>query len=359
MAQHTDPQTSIAEKTPTLSNANAIALVRKHYGLDVSVQPLVSERDQNFEMRSSDGQRYVLKIASSAEVRDVTFFQIGALLHIAKFAEKYNSPVNAPEVVLTRRGETHTIIDVNGRSHVARVVSYVDGLPVGERAPSPLLCRNMGSYLAHLGQALRNFKHPGSQQSLLWDVQQALQLRDLVSYIPKDDVRADINRSLDDFERFAWPELPTLRRQVIHSDFNPDNVLTSAKEPDAVAGVIDFGDMLEAPLIADLAIAASYLRPVEGDPLALIAECIAGYSGVTPLQPAELAILFELIRARLCASIVILYWRASFRDATDPYLGKLLDAESFAETFLARLNLLPRANVRQTFEQVCASTNLN
>ncbi|MGI9263049.1 MAG: phosphotransferase, partial [Woeseiaceae bacterium] len=120
-------------------------------------------------------------------------------------------------------------------------------------------------------------------------------------------------------------------------------------------GVIDFGDMLEAPLIADVAIAASYLRPKDGDPLALMAEFVAGYATVTPLQPNEIKILFELIKARLCASIVILYWRASFRDPDDPYLGKLLNAESFAETFLARLNLIPRMNATQTFVQVCAS----
>lgn len=358
MAQQPDPLASIAEETPALSEADAVSIVRERYGLDVSVQPLVSERDQNFEMQTAAGQRYVFKIASSAEDRTVTLFQIEALQHIANYVKKNKSPVRVPIVLLARNGEAHTMIDVNGRSHVARVVSYVDGVPIGEREPSPVLCRRMGSYLAHLGKALREFSHPGSQQSLLWDVQQALQLRELVTHIPKDDVRADVVRSLDDFERFAWSELPALRRQVIHSDFNPDNVLTDAAAPDAVAGVIDFGDMLAAPLVADVAIAASYLRPVKGDPLALITEFIAGYTTVAPLQPSELAILHELIRARLCASVVILYWRASFRDADDPYLGKLLDAESFAETFLAQLNMIPRANARQTFEQVCASINL-
>ncbi|MGI9203458.1 MAG: phosphotransferase [Woeseiaceae bacterium] len=358
MPQHTDPLASITEETPTLSEAAAISIVREQYGLDVSVRPLVSERDQNFEMRAADGQRYVLKIASSAEEKAVTHFQVEALLHIAKYLKGNKSPLSVPKVLLTRSGETHTMIDVDGRSHVARVVSYVDGVPVGERVPSGLLCRNMGRYLAYLQKALRGFSHPGSQQLLLWDVQQALQLRELITHIPKDGVRADVKRSLDEFEKFAWPELPSLRRQVIHSDFNPDNVLIQATRSDVVAGVIDFGDMLEAPLIVDVAIAASYLRPSEGDPLALIAEFLAGYASVTSLQSIELKILFELIRARLCASIVILYWRASFRDANDPYLSKLLDAESFAETFLSRLNLIPRGNARQAFEQVCASTKL-
>jgi Ser/Thr protein kinase RdoA (MazF antagonist) len=357
MSQQTDPLATIAEDTPALSDAAAITIAREIYGLDVTVRSLVSERDQNFQMRSAEGLQYVLKIANTAEDPTVTDFQIEALLHIADYVKKNGTPISAPEVLLTRDGKTHTIIDLDGASHVARVVSYVDGVPVGERTPSRLLGRNMGSYLAHLGSALRDFKHPGSQQSLLWDVQQAPRLRELVSHIPKDDVRAEVVRSLDDFEEFAWPGLSALRRQVIHNDFNPDNVLTHATEADVVAGVIDFGDMLEAPLIADVAIAASYLRPDEGDPLAVMAEFIAGYASVRPLEPGELKILFELIKARLCASVVILYWRASFRDSSDPYLEKLFESESFAETFLFRLSMIPRANAAQTFAQVCASVS--
>lgn len=357
MERQTDPLAAIAEDTPALTDAAAIAIVSERYGLDVSVRSLVSERDQNFQMRGVDGLQYVLKIANTAEDASVTDFQIEALLHIADYVKRNGTPISAPEVLLTQDGETHTIIDLDGASHVARVVSYVNGVPVGERTPSRLLGRNMGTYLAHLGNALRDFRHPGSQQSLLWDVQQALRLRELVTHIPKDDVRAEVVRSLNDFEEFAWPGLRALRRQVIHSDFNPDNVLTHPTESDVVAGVIDFGDMLEAPLIADVAIAASYLRPDEGDPLALMAEFVAGYASVTPLESGELKVLFELIKARLCASIVILYWRASFRDSSDPYLEKLFESESFAETFLSRLSLIPRSNAAQTFAQVCASVS--
>ncbi len=355
MVEQTDAAAAIAVDTPALGDAAAVTLARERYGLDVSVRALVSERDQNFQMRGADGREYVLKIANAAEDPTVTEFQIEALLHIADYVKRNGTPISAPEVLRTRDGETHTIINLDGASHVARVVSYVAGVPVGERMPSRLLGRNMGSYLAHLGSALREFKHPGSQQSLLWDVQQALSLRELVVHVSKEDVRAEVARSLDDFEAFAWPGLGALRRQVIHSDFNPDNVLTHAAEPDVVAGVIDFGDMLEAPLIADVAIAAAYLRPDEGDPLALMAEFVAGYTSVTPLEAGELKILFELIRARLCASIVLLYWRASFRDPGDPYLEKLLQSESFAETFLARLNSIPRLHAAQLFTQVCAA----
>jgi Ser/Thr protein kinase RdoA (MazF antagonist) len=182
-------------------------------------------------------------------------------------------------------------------------------------------------------------------------------LRDLAKHIPREAVHADVIAALNDFERFAWPKFDSLRRQVVHSDFNPDNVLVDSAFSDEIVGVIDFGDMLEAPLIADVAIAASYARPDDGDPLTLIAEFVAGYASVTLLLQDEIEILFELIKARLCASIVLLYWRASFRDSDDPYLEKIIAGESFSETFLSRLISIPRDHATQVFRQVHASVS--
>jgi len=354
----TDPLAAIAEETPDFSVEAAIAIVRDAYGLEVSAKPLVSERDQNFQLQTADGDQYVLKIASSAEDPAVTDFQIEALVHIKRYVESHGTPISAPSVLMTLAGETHLVLTANDKAHVARVVSYLDGVPVGSRTPSSQLSWNKGVYLANLACALADFKHPGCHQALLWDIQQALQLRDLASQIPHASVHADVVAALDAFERFAWPEFKSLRRQVVHSDFNPDNVLVRSSTSDEVVGVIDFGDMLEAPLVADVAIAASYARQDSGNPLALIAELVAGYASVTPLLDIEVDILFELIKARLCASIVLLYWRASFRDADDPYLEKVMAGESGSEHFLARLNSIPRDHAMQVFRQVHASIEL-
>ena len=355
MTDKEDPLAIIARETPAFGDDEAIAVVRDRYGLDVSVRSLVSERDQNFHLLARDGRQYVLKIANAAELREVTEFQIQALMHIADYVKVHGTPIAAPAILRTADGASHTILTASDGEHVARVVSYVEGVPIGDRPPTARLCRNMGTYLAHLGNALRDFEHIGSGQSLLWDLQQAVSLRDLLDYIPAKSVRQNVVQALDEFEEFALPKFPNVRSQVIHNDFNPDNVLTDAADPDLVVGVIDFGDMLAAPLVADVAIGASYARPQDGDPLALIAEFLSAYHRVTPLTREETDILFELIKARLCASIAILYWRASFRDPGDPYLEKLLSAESFAEHYLAQLAVVPRHNAIRIFRQVCAS----
>lgn len=351
----TDPLAVIAEEPPRFLDDEAIHIARDHWGLDVSVKSLVSERDQNFRMKTHDGRQFVLKIANAAESSAVTDFQVQGLIYIADRVQTLALPVSTPQVLPTVDGATSIELSRSGATHVARVVSFLQGAPLGDGVATPKLARNMGACLAHLGHALAGFSHPGSEQSLLWDLQKALDLRKLVSYITDEGVAAQVTDALDDFETHAAAGLPSMRSQVVHSDLNPDNVLIDPDDPDVVAGVIDFGDMLRAPLIVDVAIACSYLRVADGNPLELIAEFVAGYHGVEPLITEEIDILFELIQARLCASISILDWRAAMRGPGDPYLEKVAEGEASAGNFLARLREIPREHAQRMFRQVCAS----
>lgn len=354
--QTSDPLDVIACEPPSFSAAEAERLAADHYDLDVTATTLVSERDQNFRLDANDGRRFVLKITNVVEDALVTDFQIAALRHIEKYGERHTLPLSVPQIVPSRDGRLRiTAIAADGARHSVRLVTWVAGVPLGDDEVTVSLAQRLGASLAHLGRALSGFRHAGGDQVLLWDLQQALELRNLLTHIPDATVRADVERGLNEFEEMAYPVLPSLRRQVIHSDFNPDNVMLDADNPDKVAGVIDFGDMLESPLIADVAIGASYMRPREGNPLALIVEFIAAYHGVTPLTVQEVDILVPLIKARLAASVSILHWRVAARAADDPYLSKLLESESGAAIFLRRLHEYPAGSAQQTLRQVCAS----
>ncbi len=353
--QEQDPLAVIAQEAPQIPDKDAIAIARDRYGLDVTVRSLVSERDQNFRMQASDGKKYVMKIANAAERPVVTDFQVQALLYIENRVRERGIAVTVPEIVRMLDGGVSFLLPIDGVDHVVRVVTFIEGNPLADALPSPGLARNSGECLALLGQALQGFEHPGSEQSLLWDLQRALGLRKLVRYVREPIAAQAVDAALDDFEAYALPVLPSLRAQVIHSDLNPDNLVVREDDPDLVAGVIDFGDMLHAPLIADVAIGCSYLRVREGNPLTLMSEFVAGYHAVTPLEPAEIDILFELVQARICASVTILDWRAAVRGSDDPYLAGLDGVEQSAGQFLARLREIPREHARQVFRQVCAS----
>jgi len=204
------------------------------------------------------------------------------------------------------------------------------------------LVHDLGGKLANLDRGLEGFSHEGEQPLLLWDLQRAAELRDLLVHIEDPNVREPVTRAIDDFEMSVSPELVRLRYQVIHGDANPENVVldSSGKQ---VSGFIDFGDMVRAPLVFDVAIAAAYLRAEGTDALQLIAPFVAAYHAANPLTDTELALLFDLVRVRLATTVVLLYWRLDARDDEDLYRQKTLDQESGAIRFLEALDELGKA----------------
>lgn len=351
----TDPFAVIETETPKLTDDEVLQIAQEHYGLVGQLEPLVSERDQNFRLRAADGRKFVLKIANSAEDPLATDFQVQALLHLESYLAAHDCPLAVPRIIRTLDDRPSISITSAGNEHVVRVVTYLDGKPLGVTPASPLLCRRLGACLAHLGRALRDFEHPGSEHGLLWDMQQALALRKILKHVPDPPLQQAIAQTLDEFENRALPRFGELRCQVIHSDLNPDNVLVDEDDPERVAGVIDFGDMLKAPLVVDVAIGASYLRTLEGNPLSRIAEFLSAYHSVTPLELTEIDLLFDLIKTRLAATITILSWRATLRGSDDAYLAGAVASESSAANYLKILLELPRESAQQAFRQVCAS----
>ena len=331
-----DPLNVIAAPSPAIAELVVLELLSQEYGLAGELRPLVSERDQNFRLQTGDGQTLVVKIANAAEPQQITDFQIQALIHLQANA----CPVTVPQVVPTVGGAVSTVIHSRESSHVLRVVSYIPGRPVEGTVPGPELAYALGQSLAHLDVALRDFEHPGQSQVLLWDMQRAGELRGLMKHVGEPDLQRLVRTCLDDFEQSAEPAFEGLRSQVIHNDLNPGNVLIDDAQPPAVAGVIDFGDMVRAPLIVDVAIAASYLRSTD-DNLEAMRALLAGFEFVTPLQDIERELLYDLVRMRLATTITILHWRQSVRSSRDPYLQKALTERS-SESFLRYLSALPR-----------------
>lgn len=347
------PLAIIASELPQLSVPTAVELMRTEYGIDVvAAESLVSERDQNFRLKTADGRKLVLKIANAAEDPQVTQFQIAALQHIERYQLEYGNHVTVPRIVPTADGRAEIKIQAGASAHIARVVTFVAGVPLGDAQPSEALCRKTGVCLAELGLALRGFEHPGADQDLLWDMKRALSIRELLPIIEDRALRERVTRCLEDFAARVLPRFDSLRWQVIHNDLNPDNILLEAEGSEIVVGIIDFGDMLKSPLVVDVAIAASYMRLAEGNPLSGVAACIGGYHSITPLLEDETVLLFDMIRARLAATIAIRHWRISERSADDPYLQKILQ-ENSAESFLATLDELSRDAVGRMLREVC------
>lgn len=335
----------INSSTPPLLADGAVAdAVERHFGVTGRLLPLVSERDQNFRLQAPDGRQFVVKVTNAAETGVATEFQVELLLHLQQ-----SDTVRTPDVVRTTSGKLFARIDANGTRHRLRLVSYIEGRPLAEFPIDVTLAREFGRHLALLGQAMQGFTHAGESPTLLWDLQRVAELRELQPLINDAQARRAVQRAVDDFELRIAGHIAALPTQVIHGDANPENVLLDSATR-AVAGFIDFSDAIKAPRVFDVAIAASYLRSPAAAPLAVMGPFVSAYNAVNSLHGDEVAVLFDLVRARLATTITLLYWRLSARDEDDPYRQKTLQLEAGAAEFLAALEHLGRAAFTKQIE---------
>lgn len=306
MTEADDPFAVLTTPPPSFTSGEVAATLEDRFGLHGDLTLLNSERDQNFRFDTPSGRRYVVKIANAAEAIEVTDFQASALQHIAATDPGFPSP----RVRTTLDGNTSIDIeDAKGNAHRLRVLSWLDGELMEDGQPESL-AYSMGRCLAQLHRALRDFTHPGDSYTLPWDISNASLVARHVDTIEDTAVRQMCQRHFRHFAARVEAVLGGLRAQVIHNDFNPGNVLVDPADPDQIVGIIDFGDMVRAPLIVDVATAATYLAIGHVDPRAEIGRFVDAYQSAAELSAAELSLLEELIVTRLVVSITIGQWRA-------------------------------------------------
>ena len=101
---------------------------------------------------------------------------------------------------------------------------------------------------------------------------------------------------------------------------NPDNVLVSIERVNPVVGMIDFGDMLHAPLINDLAVACAYevikMESLYGGSKDLL----LGYHNERKLSHSEVMLLPMLVYNRIAMSLIISEWRACKHPENKEYI---------------------------------------
>lgn len=334
------------------SSEQASAVAKQHYGLTGTAHLLAGERDLNFHLRCVDGAQYLLKISNPAEDPTVTDFQNKALLHIL-----HTDPtLPVQRVHPARSGAYQVPIELNNQTVLVRLFSFVEGSPLNKiQHPTQLLRSRLGEHLARLGIALRGFFHPAAGHELLWDIKHSSRLEKLIEHIDDTEDRLLARRFLDNFERFALPHLKGLRAQVIHNDLNFHNVIVDESQPETIRNILDFGDMVHAPLINDLAVAASYQLGTAGNPLDQALPFIAAYHRICPLENVEQDILFDLIAARLVMTVVITNWRATLYPDNRAYI---LRNAPLAWSALRSFAQLPRESMQQQIRRTCTEEAL-
>lgn len=305
---------AFAAKMDRTSLRQAQDLARRHFDIVGTASVLSSERDETFLLRADNGEHHILKIAGPDERADVLQFQSDALAHLA--ARRLAVPV--PRPVPARDGAMLVTLPSGGRGRVMRALTYLEGMLLSHAPRRPAQLAGLGRALALVGQGLADFRTAVPQQELLWDLCRADALYGFMPHV--DPARRPIVlKALDAYGGLARGAMRDLPRQVIHNDFNPHNVLVDPDRPENVTGVIDFGDMVEAPAINDLAVALAY-HVFSGPGLEDVAAILSAYAAIRPLSRLELSCLPTLVRTRLAMTIVISEWRSSLQPENSRYI---------------------------------------
>ena len=329
----------------TCSTAQAEWLLLERYGIRAGARRLAGEKDDNFAITVHGIARYVLKISHPAEDLAVVRFQRDALRHMAR----EDPELKVPSVIPTRDGAFEYQEEVlDGPVRIVRLLTFIEGTMLHDTTPSSRQDRALGVFLARLGLALRTFDAPDPRTTHLWDLKQLLNSRHLIAHLSDPRSRAHVETAYDDFEQHVAAQLPSLRAQPIHNDMNPWNVVIDPTDPAVVAGVIDFGDMVRGPLACDAAVGAAYRGSSTEHPLAGASRFIRGYADICPLEPAEVDMMPDLIRARLAMVINIGNWQALLEPENSGYALRL---QAQVTRMLGRLSGVPRDEGRRLMHE--------
>lgn len=309
---------------PALPLDQLAELARQRFDIDGPVAELPSERDQN--VRIGDA---VLKVANRAEQREALDLQEAVLRHLA---------TTEPHLPLPRVVEPGI---VHHGEHLVRAVTWLHGAPYATLTHSSDLRRSLGEFMGTVSRGLQGFGHPAAHQPhFLWNLDHAQSVRQWVDAVADPADRAMVESVFARHERVVVPHLPRLRAAVVHHDANDWNVLAD-EERQMVTGLIDFGDVMWARQVNELAVAVAYaLLDSHESPLvdivAAATDVIRGYTSVFPLTEPELAVLWELIATRLAMSVAI----SSHRGAANPDNAYLTVSQAPALRLLRRLTAM-------------------
>ncbi|HLQ84914.1 MAG TPA: phosphotransferase [Salinisphaeraceae bacterium] len=309
---------------------------------------LSGERDANFRISNHEGRTLILKFINPAEDMATTEMQIALLEHLTASELKvgiaprhqacHAPPRHADRLVAAALDDNGTCdwIDYwpeSGQAPVrVRAYEFLEGCPDAKLASSQPAWMALGRQMADLDQNLSGFQHPAMYRRLLWDTTHAGYLYFLVEHVKNARLIEPILDFLTRFERQVAPTLARLPQQMIHNDLSPSNILVD-QAGRAIIGILDFGDAVHAPRIAEIAVGASYQMNRYRDPCIALDSIVHGYESVQQLLPEERAHIHDLVLARLVQRIVITSWRADqFPENRNYIMRSAADAISLFST---------------------------
>ncbi|XP_022104693.1 uncharacterized protein LOC110986792 [Acanthaster planci] len=348
MAQQASANGQLQLYPACLDNKGAKALVSKLYGWSVDhIKKLPGYDDLNFYIRSastsSQHSEFVLKVMNSRDSGNRAWLeaQTDVLLHLTERGIHCSTPVKNLQGDYLSLEE---IVDESGKQpaglkFIVRMLMFLPGKMVRDLYQPNMAVPDkwfyvMGQNLGTMDKALLEFHEPSlavlekQASEYKWSPQCVPHVRDILWAVTDIDKRKLAEGILDEFEVQVVPKIGSLRRSVIHTDFNDMNIISlgngpvpskadwhTAGGPDIPAhqdsqlqalGAIDFSDIVCSSLVFDPADSHAYMMmsQLNGDPLVSGGHFLAGYNSVLPLTPTELGLIRCCTSGRLVQSLV-------------------------------------------------------
>jgi 4-aminobutyrate aminotransferase-like enzyme len=305
-----DTRSSVLEAPPPRFSPDEVARIAAElFDVSGTASDLGSERDQTFLIDDGRGGGGVLKISNVAEDPAVLDLENAAILHVLRVDPEL--PVARPQAAASGGDDASAYrpsVEGPHGMHYVRLFERLEGRIGGPELDDRAILAYAATH-ARLNLALRGFFHPAAARELLWDLQHASKLRSILASIEDARRRALVEHVLDRYDTRVVPRWPRLRAQVVHGDLTLDNVLLD--EQRRISGIVDFGDTGHTAQVADFAVGlTSVLRGRADDDVFRTARiAVDGYASRIPFEAEELALLADLVAARLATNVTISAWR--------------------------------------------------
>ncbi|MEM7248368.1 MAG: aminotransferase class III-fold pyridoxal phosphate-dependent enzyme [Acidobacteriota bacterium] len=290
--------------------------------------------NENYLVVGEKGERHVLKVTPEDVSDEILDLEREATDCVAR---GYLVNLEVPQLLPPRDRVTTELR--------ARLFRFIEGTPLGELPEiDDQLLDDFGERLGRISAALLHCDHPEARRTHRWDLARADELRSLIPLVAPErrELLEEIFHQHAALVLSRWGELP---RSLIHGDLNDENLLVTDGR---LSGLLDFGDVLEAPTICELAIALAYLMQHVDEPLVAALRVVESHDGQRPLELPEAEVLFPLIRTRLATSVVM---AAEKRAEGSEHVGHFISEEP-AWRLLEELSIFDPARIHEALTEV-------
>lgn len=299
-------------------------IVKDQYNIKAQVKALSGYDDYNYMVTADDNTKYILKVSTETR-KSFLEAQIEILDHLAHTRSSSCFQKHIPNT----KGELITTVKgINNNPCYIRMLTWIEGtFWTNIKHKSKHLFYQLGGFLGYLDKSCKDIYIDAVNRKYIWDISHTAEAKKKLHFIKNHEIRRLTDYFFLQFESHVLPALPELRYACIHNDANDQNILTDGSR---ITGLIDFGDMVWAPLINNLAIACTYTTMDSEFPLEDACHLVHGYNEIYPLKEEEIDLLYYLIAARLCISIT----QSAEKASTESLNKHHFNSESSAWTLL-------------------------